>query len=386
MASLQNPSLFPTIPCHRDTEPSAADSQGPPHGSGIAQPASRLLGMARLVASSESAGAKRGTEYYFLPARSIVNSCQSERVPFRWTINPYRGCEFGCRYCYARYTHEYLELDGHDFERKIYAKANAGALVTQDLERLRIRGEHIAIGTATDPYQPAESEFGVTREILERLAERSGMEFSITTKSNRVLRDVHLLQRIAEKSSVSVNVSIVTPRLRLARALEPRAPTPQLRFDAVRKLRQAGIAAGVFVMPVIAGLTDRDQDLDALARSARDAGANWFVGGALHLMPSAAKEFFPWAAKVLPPPMVARLRAMYEHAPYGPESYRREISRRFEALRQKYGLCSHPAPKHRPCAESVELAQLALPLERTVPGVASRTTPSEPAMECRTPR
>ena len=157
-------------------------------------------------------------------------------------------------------------------------------------------------------------------------------------------------------------MTIITPRVRLARSLEPRAPRPDLRFEAVQKLREAGIAAGVFAMPVIAGVTDRDEDLDSLARSARDAGAAWFAGSGLRLMPSAAREFFPWAQKNLPARIYQRLRAMYEHAPYGPESFKREIAAKFELLRRKYGLSSHvgaTARKILPAQFSLPLGELA---------------------------
>jgi len=244
-------------------------------------------GIARLAFSSPRADAKRGTEYYLLPVRSILNHCDSERVPFSWTVNPYRGCEFGCQYCYARYTHEYMELDGSEFERKIYVKQETGPLARRDLNMEKVQGEHIAIGTATDPYQPAEREFGATRAILEQMAERKGLSVSITTKSDQVVRDLDLLRRIAAHSSISVNLSITTLRTRLARMLEPRAPRPDLRMNAVRELRRAGISAGVFAMPVLPGITDREEDLDALARAARDAGAQWFAARVLFLMPSA---------------------------------------------------------------------------------------------------
>jgi len=230
------------------------------------------VGIARLAFSSPRADAKRGTEYFLLPVRSILNHCDSNRVPFSWTVNSYRGCEFGCQYCYARYTHEFMDLDGADFERKIFVKQQAGALAARDLSVEKIQGEHIAIGTATDPYQPAEREFGVTRAILEQMALRKGLSVSITTKSDQVLRDVDLLRRIAAHSSISVNLSITTLRTRLARLLEPRAPRPDLRMNAVRELRRAGISAGVFAMPVLPGITDRQEDLDALARDARDQG------------------------------------------------------------------------------------------------------------------
>ncbi len=145
------PTLFPDVPVQRDSGPDAL----PPPGS---RP--ERVGIARLASSSPLADAKRGTEYFLLPVRSILNHCDSDRVPFSWTVNPYRGCEFGCQYCYARYTHEYMELDSADFERKIYVKQDAGALAGRDLRMEKVQGEHIAIGTATDPYQPARRNSG----------------------------------------------------------------------------------------------------------------------------------------------------------------------------------------------------------------------------------
>ena len=199
-------------------------------------------------------------------------------MPFRWTVNPYRGCEFGCKYCYARYTHEYMELDGGEFETKIYVKKDSGRWRSVTLPASASGASTSPIGTATDPYQPAEKEFGATRAILERMAEREGLSLSITTKSNQVLRDVDLLQKISAKSALSVNLSITTLKTRLARMLEPRAPSPDLRLDAVRQLRKAGIAAGVLAMPVLPGLTDTEEDLDALARGVSEAGAQWLGG------------------------------------------------------------------------------------------------------------
>src|SRR5216684_2786905 len=311
-AKTLTPSLFPAVPHPRDIEPAAqpvdpgipghgcgvsgrptASSTGPlpalPHPTGSTQnrhrkPAAELVGIARLAAFSPPAPTKRSAdsrpEYFLLPVRSILNRCDSERVPFEWTINPYRGCEFACRYCYARYTHEYMELDGGEFDNKIFVKQNAGPLLARDLDhrysfRRSTSGtaspEHIALGTATDPYQPAEREYGATRAILEQMVLRKGLSVSITTKSNQVVRDLDLLLRIAEHSSIQVNLSITTLRRRLARLLEPRAPRPDLRLAAVRELRDAGISTGVLAMPVLPGLTDSEADLDALARAARVA-------------------------------------------------------------------------------------------------------------------
>ena len=297
--------------------------------------------MARLALSSPLVEEKRQTEYYLLPVKSLLNRCTSERVPFPWTVNPYRGCEFGCRYCYARYTHEFMELEPEEFERKIYVKAEAGALTARELRASDLRGQHIAIGTATDPYQPAEEEFGATRAVLEAMARESGLSVSITTKSNRVVRDIDLLRRIGERSSISVNLSVTTLSQRLARRLEPRAPRPDLRLAAVTRLREAGIAAGVFVMPVLPGITDREHDLDALARGARDAGAQWLAASVVFLMPSSLGVFLPFLEKEFPK-LARRYREWYTRNAYAPETYRKEISERVAALRAKYGLGSRP--------------------------------------------
>jgi DNA repair photolyase len=341
MATYPTPTLFPNVPHHRDTPPASP----PP------KPAADLVGIARLAADSPCADAKRGTEYFLLPVRSILNHCDSKRVPFPWTINPYRGCEFGCKYCYARYTHEFLELDGTDFERKIYAKANAGPIVSRDLAEKHVASEHIAIGAATDPYQPAEREFGVTRAVLERLAERQGLSVSITTKSDQVVRDIELLKRISAQSSLTINITIVTMRTRLARMLEPRAPRPDLRFAAVRRLRDAGLAVGIFMMPVLPGLTDSDPHFERMAEAAKAADAQWFAAAALFLMPSAVKAFLPFIEEEFPR-LARRYREFYGRAAYAPEAYRKEVSERLARVRSKYGLRNRPEAPFRSDGES----------------------------------
>jgi DNA repair photolyase len=234
-----------------------------------------------------------------------------------------------------------MQLDGAEFEKKIFVKQNAGALCSRDLATGKARGEHIAIGAATDPYQPAEKEYGATRAILEKMAEREGLSLSITTKSNLVVRDLDLLKRIAERSAISVNMTITTLRPRLARMLEPRAPHPALRLEAVRQLREAGIAAGVFAMPVIPGLTDRRADLDSLACGARDTGAQWFCTRVLYLMPASWKAFFAFLEAKFPR-LAVRYRDIYRGYGEAPEKYRREISALTKELRLKYKLGSRP--------------------------------------------
>src|SRR5499427_6140432 len=180
----------------------------------------RLVGIARMASEGESIREGHNVEYFTLEAKSLLNRCVSKRqMPFTWTINPYRGCEFGCRYCYARYTHEFMEMrDGMEFEQKIYVKQHAADLLRQELRRVK-PGESIALGTATDPYQPAERRFEVTRGILEEFARHHGFEVGIVTKSNLVVRDLELLQRIAQANRLSIHITITTLNADLARIL-----------------------------------------------------------------------------------------------------------------------------------------------------------------------
>ena len=191
------------------------------------------------------------------------------------------------------------------------------------------------------------------------MTERQGLSISITTKSDQVMRDVDLLRRIAEHSNVSVNLSITTLRTRLARLLEPRAPRPDLRMNAVRDLRRAGISAGVFAMPILPGITDGREDLDALARAARDAGAQWFGASVSFLMPAAQKQFFPFLDAKFPK-LARRYREWFSRSNHVPETYRQEMMARVAALRKKYGLGSRPVEMARPAENS---GQLSLGLE-----------------------
>jgi DNA repair photolyase len=350
--------LFPTAARHGACESPSVASAPTPVPDRRTKPATDLVGIARLAASSPRAEAKRGTEYFLLPVRSILNHCDSERVPFRWTINPYRGCEFGCKYCYARYTHEYMELDGGEFESKIFVKQDAGALMERELAAENTRGEHIALGTATDPYQPAEREFGATRAILEKMAAREGLILEITTKSNQIVRDIDLLRRIAERSTVRVNMSVACMRTRLARLLEPRAPRPDLRLEAVSRLRDAGIEVGVNAMPILPGLTDGEEDLDRLVRAVSASRALWIAGGVLFLMPSSLKQFLPFLGQKFPK-LLRRYQEWYGRGGYAPENYRKEIAARFEKLRHKYGIGMRPA---MPAAQPQYSPQMALSL------------------------
>jgi DNA repair photolyase len=312
-----------------------------------------LVGIARLAANSPCAQTLRNSpgrpEYFLLPVRSILNRCDSKRVPFEWTINPYRGCEFACKYCYARYTHEYMELDGGEFEKKIFVKKDAAALLARDMRKYSYESqnsggmypEHIAIGTATDPYQPAEREHRVTRACLEELAKREGLSVSLITKSNQIVRDIDLFKKIAERSELSLNITVTTLRPRLARLLEPRAPRPDLRLAAVKQLREAGLAVGVSACPLIPGMTDREGELEAVAAAAKEAGALWFFSNALFLMPSSAKQFLPFVREKFPK-LAKQYQEWYAKNGYAPEEYRKRMSERVAKIRQEYGFVARP--------------------------------------------
>jgi DNA repair photolyase len=319
-----------------------------------AAPRSGLVGIARLAAESHVLRTKAQVEYFELESRSILNRCSSPRMPFRWTINPYRGCEIGCKYCYARYTHEFMGMeDGALFEEKIYAKANVAALLRSDLRKKR--NGAIAIGTSTDPYQPAERRFERTKAILEVFAENAGRDLSITTKSDLVTRDVELLQRVADGNRLSVNVTITTIDAALARKLEPRAPRPDLRLAAVRRLAEAGIAVGVFANPVMPGLTGTKKNLSAVAAAARQAGATYFGGGILFLMPSAQQQFFPFLDEQFPELAVA-YRSEYGRNAYLRGEYADALRERIREVRAEHGLDSRPPSGGPPMPDEAQLS------------------------------
>jgi len=303
-----------------------------------------LVGIARLASESELLEAKRSVQYFEIPARSILNRTKPN-MPFRWTINPYRGCEFGCKYCYARYTHEFMELNPADFEDRIYAKSAAAHLLRQELARAD-RKDHIAVGTATDPYQPAERRFRRTRSILEVFAGQKGWHVGLITKSDLVLRDVDLLREVARANVLGVSLTITTLDEKLARLLEPRAPRPAIRLETVRRLRAAGICVSVMPNPIMPGLTDGERQLDRLARPAREAGALSFGGGPLFLMPSAQKIFFPFLEREFPL-LAPRYRALYERSAYLGGAYKDALRERVQRIRDRYGLASGPI-EYRP--------------------------------------
>ena len=302
-----------------------------------------LVGIAKMAAESPSLEAKKEVEYFELPARTLLNRVKPG-MPFGWAINPYRGCEFGCKYCYARYTHEFMEMrDGHEFEEKIYAKAHVAELLRRDLRRVD-RSEGIAIGTATDPYQPAERRFGRTRAILEVFSAGRGRRISLITKSDLIARDLPLLVEIKRANLLHLSMTNTTTDTELARALEPRAPRPDLRLATVRRLTEAGLSVGVNANPIMPLITDSEESLDRLAGAAAAAGANYLGGGLLFLMPCAQKVFFPFLAERFPH-LVKRYRERFEKNAYLRGPYQEMIRERVRKIQARHGLTGSPQPE-----------------------------------------
>ena len=280
-----------------------------------------------------------------------------------WSINPYVGCAFGCTYCYARYAHRYaldraLSASSADddlraevqamapwlaFERHVLVKSNAVALLAQELRPGSARlaaltsGEVVVIGTATDPYQPAERRFRITRGVLSALAEQSGLSIVIITKSPLITRDVDLLGRIAQRSELTVHLSLITMRRDLARLIEPRAPTPDSRLRAVARLRSAGVDIGVNVMPVLPGITDDPADLTDLVRQVAAAGATHVNACALRLRSTARARYLPFIAEHFPH-LAERYASSYAHDHRLGEHYRDGLRRFFEMTCARVGI------------------------------------------------
>ena len=313
---------------------------------------------------------QRGTDFIGLPVRTVLNSPESTGMAF-WSINPYVGCEFGCSYCYARDTHKWVterntssdksgrsdksvsEAVSSDlpvlpdlpdsamspadlFEHRIYVKEDVGKVLAQTLDPARIGDTPIVIGTATDPYQPAERQFLLTRRLLETFRGFKGLTISITTKSSLVARDVALLVELSRRHEVSVNLSLATVDPVLLRQLEPRTPLPHARLRALRILAGAGVESGVMIAPILPGLTDSWSSLAGVVEAARNAGARFVVGYALRLGSAARARFLPLLHRDFP-----RLAPRYEQH-YGNRvgargEYQKALKRRLRLVKEAYG-------------------------------------------------
>ncbi len=297
--------------------------------------APRLVGIARLASQSPTLEAKQRVEYLEIPTRSFIGHCSGTRMPFVWTVNPYRGCEFGCKYCYARYAHEFMELrDPQQFETKIFAKQFDPRRFRDELRKVK-NGESLWIGTATDPYQPAERRYGITRKILNELAKQQGLNVGITTKSDLIARDAPLLGEMRLRNTVHINMTITTTDEKLARLVEPYAPRPALRLKAITALADAGVRVTVLGNPVMPLITDSEKNLDAVCKAAADAGAASFGAAPLFLKPCSKAVFIPFLERNFPH-LVRRYRERFDEKAYLSGHYPEMIKERVKAIRQRH--------------------------------------------------
>jgi DNA repair photolyase len=324
----------------------------------------------------------RGTKFIGLPVNSVLNTPASTGMGF-WSINPYVGCEFGCTYCYARDTHRWTmeradgrtggRTDGNDvaimseiddsttavppfrrsalppeeaFEKEILVKTDVAEVLARTLNPAKLAGHSLVIGTATDPYQPAERQFRLTRRILEVLRSYHGLSIGIITKSSLVTRDLDLLQALSTRNEVTVNISLATADARLARLLELRSPVPAARLRALRRLTEAGIHAGLLVAPVIPGVTDDWAGLARLLEAAKEAGARYVVGSALRLGPAARHRFLPFLTREFPA-LAERYRRHYAGKDHVSQSYQDALNRRLRLLKQTYGFSIEEGMRRR---------------------------------------
>jgi DNA repair photolyase len=314
------------------------------------------------TADDATLGRQGDIVYLERQARSVLNSPENTGMPY-WSLNPYVGCAFGCAYCYARYAHRYVR-EREDavlgdataatampswlaFERRIYVKRHAPDLVRAALDRAEagragrrtrlLRGEPLVIGTATDPYQPAERHFRVTRGVLEALTAYTGLRIVLITKSALVTRDVDVLTRLATRSRFTLNLSLISLDRDLARRIEPRAPTPQARLRALGRLRAAGVDVGINIMPILPGITDQPADLDALIARVTAEGATHVNAGALRLQAEARRRYLPFIESEFPH-LAARYRATYDRTYDVGERYQAGLVRVIRKLCARHGI------------------------------------------------
>ena len=294
-------------------------------------PGPTLVGIAKLASEGPLLEAKQRVEYFEIETRSFIGRCSGTRMPFVWTVNPYRGCEFGCKYCYARYAHEFMELrDPLQFERKIYAKRFRPDAFRAEVSKVK-HGESVWIGTATDPYQPAERRYGITRRILDVLVRETGFKIGITTKSDLIARDAALIGEIGRSSIVHVNITITTVDADLARLIEPLAPRPDLRLKAVRALADAGVRVTVLGNPIMPLITDSEKNLDRVCAAAAEAGAASFSAHPLFLKPCSKAVFLPFLEERFPH-LVRRYKERFDANAYLHGHYPERIRERVNAI------------------------------------------------------
>jgi len=325
-----------------------AQRLGPDDGSALPGMPS-IRGLLRSVQVAEFPG----LTFHEVRARSALNAVPGDSaMPFPYTINPYRGCSHSCRYCFARRTHEWLEFDsGKDFDTQVVVKTNLTDVLRKELARPSWQREHVALGTNTDPYQRAEGRYRLMPGVIRALAD-SGTPFSVLTKGTLLRRDVPILVQAAEQVPLGLGVSMAIWDDDLHRSLEPGAPSPRARLDVVRALVDAGLPCGVFLAPVLPGLTDDDASLDSAIGAIAAAGATGVTVIPLHLRPGAREWFTSWLAAEHPH-LVPRYERLYARGAYVPAEYRTWLSLRVAPLLARHGLDRRSGGAARQADEAV---------------------------------
>jgi len=303
--------------------------------------ASALPGLARLnnLITSVTTPEFAGVTFHEVVAKSALNRVPGgdSTLPFGWTINPYRGCSHACVYCFARPTHEYLDLDGgDDFDRQIVVKVNVAEVLARELHRPTWQHHPVALGTNTDPYQRAEGRYRLMPGIIAALAD-SGTPFSILTKGTLLRRDLPLLAEAAQHVPVDLAMSIAVYDDDLQQSVEPGTPTTAARLATVSAARELGLSCSVFMMPVLPYLTDGLDHLHAALAAVRDSGASSVMYSALHLKPGVKEWWFAWLEREHPE-LVVKYRALYAQGTYAPTGYRSWLAARLRPLLREYGL------------------------------------------------
>ena len=291
-------------------------------------------------------GVASGVVFEEIECKTIINSTNTPGLGFRWSINPYRGCQHACVYCFARGTHEYLGYDsGRDFESRIVVKTNAADILRQQLSKRSWKRELIVLGTACDPYQQAEMKYEITRKILEVLLDFR-QPVHMLTKSPSVIRDLALWSQLAEVTDAQVAFSIPTLDEAVWKKMEPGTAKPVKRFEALQELSAAGVSCGVMIAPIIPGLTDDEPHLEAVIHAARDHGAKFIAPNVLNLK-AGSKEWFMPALREAYPHLMPCYEKYYRGA-YAPKDYTQQVMAKVSELREKYGFRERthaPAPQ-----------------------------------------
>jgi DNA repair photolyase len=291
-------------------------------------------------------------------AQYLEDTCKSalnrvpemSRIPFRWTVNPYRGCTHSCHYCFARAFHSYLDLGiGDDFSSKIVVKTNVVEVLRRELASPRWEGETVAMGTATDPYQHCEGRYRLTRGVVAALADFAN-PLSILTKSTMIVRDLDVFERLNDVAPLTVSMSVGTLDEGVRRIVEPGTPPGRKRLEILRRFAEVGIRTGVLVAPILPGLTDDDEHLDEVLAACAEAGVAWAAPIVLHVRANIREHFMPWLKRTYPW-LYPRYVELYGGRAYAPKAYQEQVSERFARLRLRHGLSptggGRPVPSRR---------------------------------------